>query len=500
MNEYNIEEIKERLRDQKVVISMFFGEIGWELQRFQAHLRYLKRNAYQDWNFVVMIRPHMHIFYDDFITYSLEFPEWFCNLNLDCDGYETVEPNSRPGSMTPPAVYQNLILLLKEICEYTEKYELLLPPRGCNMILETRPQMFFKFDLKEKIKTEKPIVIVFPRARTRASNRNVPEYIWAEVVSELVQTFTIVLAGTPSGACLKDMQGKDIINLINYDGQDKTELIVKYLNNAICSVSSQSGGTHISLLSGCPSYIIGHEKERHAVRENRLDIPTSFRVVSDYRAIDAQTIVNDLREFIKALFNSNWFSTINRPSLRLLEGKKDLVGVEIGVDSGENALNILENLNIKHLYLIDPYALYRNLINVGCNITEEQCVELEKIAHERLEKYKDKITWIKDLSENVADQIPDNLDFVYVDGNHRKEYVLKDIELYYPKIKEGGLISFHDFDYPDVQKAVIDAFGNDIKSDCCKDNNERLEAWIVKPANMDSILSQDYEKLMRLIQ
>jgi len=61
--------------------------------------------------------------------------------------------------------------------------------------------------------------------------------------------------------------------------------------------------THISLLSKCPSYIIGHEKIRHTVELNRFNIPTSFRYVTDYRAIDADTIVSDLQQFINVLIN-----------------------------------------------------------------------------------------------------------------------------------------------------------------------------------------------------
>ena len=34
---------------------------------------------------------------------------------------------------------------------------------------------------------------------------------------------------------------------------------------------------------------------------------------------------------------------------------KFLVGAEIGVEQGKNALKILKTLNIKQLFLIDPY-------------------------------------------------------------------------------------------------------------------------------------------------
>jgi len=485
-NYNSVDEIKEVFKGKKLLITMFIGEVGWELQRFQAHLRFLKKEEFPDWDFVVMCRPHMHIFYDDFVSYTLELPEWFNKLKLEGDGYEAVIPGTPAGGLTPPEVYQNLVHLLNNFGEFAEDFNLLLPPRGCSMHIEHSPQLFLKFTSDESLSGDRAIITVLPRARARAPQRNVPEFIWREVVTELSKTFTVVLAGTPSGACLSAMEGEHIINLIKYDGRDKTKQIIKYLNNSVCSMSSQSGGTHVSLLCGTPSYIIGHEMERHANKENRLQAPTSFRLLDDYRAIDAQTILTDLQTFIQSLFKANWFSKVNRPSLKFLESEKDLIGVEIGVSNGKNALNMLENLNIKTLYLIDPYTMYRDLEGIGCNHSEEQCKEVKATAHERLKDYKDKIVWIDDLSENAIDKIPNFLDFVYVDGNHRSEYVMKDIQLYYPKLRTGGMMTFHDYDYKGVQIAVEKAFPKGVSGvERCKDNNDRKEAWIIKGSFID---------------
>ena len=49
-----------------------------------------------------------------------------------------------------------------------------------------------------------------------------------------------------------------------------------------------------------------------------------------------------------------------RPMFQYLKNnyQHPLVGVEIGVWAGSNAINILSTMNIKLLYLIDPYELY----------------------------------------------------------------------------------------------------------------------------------------------
>ena len=492
--------------DEPIVVSMFFGEVGWGLQRWFSHLRYLKHEVYPDHKFVVFTDISMHIFMDDFITYTISLPEWFYKLKLERDSYEAVSLSAPPGSLTDSTLYKKLIEYMREFYNVEKAIEV-FPPRGCNLWIDKSIQIFCKIKTKQPLFIfDRYIIVVFPRKRDRASNRNVPEFIWYAAVEELKKNFLIVLAGTPNGACLVDYKDENVINLINYDKEDKTDLVVRYLNSAVCSISSQSGGTHISLLCGCPSYIIGHEKERHSEIENRLNVPSSFRYVYDYRAIDANTIVSDVINFIKIMDDEKVIqvqhSPINRPSLRTLQNKKDLIGAEIGVDRGLNALNMLENLDIKRLYLIDPYALYRNLVNIGCNITEEQCIKIEKEAHSRLEKYKDKIVWIKDLSENAFNKIPDELDFIYIDGNHRYEYTKRDLELYYPKIKDGGLVCCHDYDYSDTAKAINEFFGNlCIKYNyaICSDNTSRLDAWAVK-FDKSKVIAESMKKLEGLIE
>lgn len=120
----------------------------------------------------------------------------------------------------------------------------------------------------------------------------------------------------------------------------------------------------------------------------------------------------------------------------------DLIGVEIGVRSGENARNIIMNLPIKKLYLVDPYLPYHDNNTFRDKKFQEAVYEKAK---QNLSPYTDKVFFIKKSSEAALCDIPDNLDFVYVDGNHDYEYVKRDIESYFSKIKNKGLIGGHDF-------------------------------------------------------
>ena len=49
-------------------------------------------------------------------------------------------------------------------------------------------------------------------------------------------------------------------------------------------------------------------------------------------------------------------------------------------------------------------------------------------------------------SEQAALAMPDEtLDFCYIDADHRYEAVKRDIEMWLPKVKHGGVICGHDY-------------------------------------------------------
>jgi ADP-heptose:LPS heptosyltransferase len=273
-------------------------------------MRYLRNEVYPDRKFLLFINPNLHAFVHDFVTYTIDLPEWFYKLGLDVDCNEAVLPNSPPASLTPPDVYAGLIKEIRKLYNPSKAIEA-FAPRGCNKWVDKEPQMFCKFET-EPIQSDKPIIVIMPRKRPRAANRNVPEFVWFQVVEHLKKNnFQVVLAGTPNGSALSDYNDPDVVNLIPYNKEDKTELILRYLNSAVCSLSSQSGTTHMSLLCNCPSVIIGHEKDRHTKsgHENRLDTPTCFRFVYDYRAIDEYTILTDTQNFLNKLQEAGWFET-----------------------------------------------------------------------------------------------------------------------------------------------------------------------------------------------
>ena len=117
---------------------------------------------------------------------------------------------------------------------------------------------------------------------------------------------------------------------------------------------------------------------------------------------------------------------------------------EIGVFFGTNARRMFKTLNVEKMFLIDPYQKYEEY-------TKEKNVltflpSSFKPALKVLNRYFDRVVTLQMTSEDAVDFIPNDLDMVYIDGNHAYEYVKKDIELYYPKVKAGGLIGGHDIE------------------------------------------------------
>lgn len=170
-----------------------------------------------------------------------------------------------------------------------------------------------------------------------------------------------------------------------------------------------------------------------------------------------------------------------RPMIEYMEKnltKKSLIGVEIGVLAGINAESILRTLPIKKLYLVDPYMSYVNTFG-KLFVPRKKLPEAKK----RLSKFGEKTIFIFKKASQAVNDIPDGLDFVYIDGRHTYEFVKKDIELYYSKVREGGVIGGHDFTccYFGVCKAVTEFVNkNNLKIYGEESYGEKSDWWIVK--------------------
>ena len=157
-------------------------------------------------------------------------------------------------------------------------------------------------------------------------------------------------------------------------------------------------------------------------------------------------------------------------SEKYTEGLIDLIGhlkgvenmVEIGSYQGESTLIFLENLTtLKKIFAVDPWV---NGYCEGDVCSEEYPMEIVEKNFDLRTKNFGNLVKIKKTSEQFSKEIEDlSLDFVYIDGDHRYESCLKDIELWLPKVKKGGFIGGHDYlerCFPGVVRAVSEKLGN----------------------------------------
>ena len=127
---------------------------------------------------------------------------------------------------------------------------------------------------------------------------------------------------------------------------------------------------------------------------------------------------------------------------------KHLIGAEIGVLSGENAECILNLLNIKQLVLVDPWKEY---VDIRTGVSDGDSSYYQNFYEEVKNKFSNnsKVRIVRDYSVNAAKMFDnEHFDFVYLDGDHAYEAVLKDLEAWYPKLKKFGVMCGDDYGHP----------------------------------------------------
>lgn len=137
----------------------------------------------------------------------------------------------------------------------------------------------------------------------------------------------------------------------------------------------------------------------------------------------------------------------NRDRLGIILNDKGLVnqGVEIGVKEGVFSEIILSHWKGNKLFLVDCYEYQPNGYVDIANVSNEVHEQFYKNMLQRVSRFGDRAEIIKKYSHDAINDFDDqSLDFVYIDANHKYESVMQDMELWFPKVKQGGLLSGHD--------------------------------------------------------
>lgn len=131
-----------------------------------------------------------------------------------------------------------------------------------------------------------------------------------------------------------------------------------------------------------------------------------------------------------------------------------LTGLELGVWFGYNMGHLLEECsNIKVLHGVDPYLEYQDWNRY---IDKDLMTNARNSAKEIIELYSDRAKLWEYTSLDASGMFSDEeLDFIFIDGDHSYERCYEDLNLWYSKVKTGGLFSGHDFSLPGVNRALL---------------------------------------------
>lgn len=151
------------------------------------------------------------------------------------------------------------------------------------------------------------------------------------------------------------------------------------------------------------------------------------------------------------------FGRKNRESVRddlLRTMRRDSVCAEIGVFRGDFSERILLVARPRRLHLIDPWkyepgATYEQSLYGSAHANGQAAMDAvfgsvrERFDHEI---QVGTVVLHRAASGEAAGQFEDGyFDWVYIDGNHLYEFVLRDLESYYPKVKAGGYLAGDDY-------------------------------------------------------
>lgn len=152
-------------------------------------------------------------------------------------------------------------------------------------------------------------------------------------------------------------------------------------------------------------------------------------------------------------------------NLMNLEGFKSFV--EVGCKEGRTTGHILANVPESRVIAIDPWIVQPRLETEAFNSDREtyddwsfEQIEAEFWKNAGAHRDTPRLDFWRMTSEEAAAKYLGKTDLVFIDALHDYEHVKQDIELWWPKVRVGGLITGHDYQhkFPGTMRAVAEKF------------------------------------------
>ena len=117
---------------------------------------------------------------------------------------------------------------------------------------------------------------------------------------------------------------------------------------------------------------------------------------------------------------------------------------EVGVRHG-GFLKFMVQDNISEAYGVD---IWQNTGVNGQNDNLYSQKELDQQYQMVLDLFRgnEKVKIMREFSDKASKSFPDEyFDFIYLDADHTYEGIKRDLNCWYPKVKNGGILSGHDY-------------------------------------------------------
>jgi hypothetical protein len=115
-------------------------------------------------------------------------------------------------------------------------------------------------------------------------------------------------------------------------------------------------------------------------------------------------------------------------------------GAEIGVDMGKYSKCLCKNIPNLRLFCVDPWVVYKTRRG-GDQAHRDRCFETSKNVLKDFD-----VIFVRETSMEAVKTVPDrSLDFVYIDGDHRYEFIRDDLREWSRKVRARGIVSGHDY-------------------------------------------------------
>jgi hypothetical protein len=156
---------------------------------------------------------------------------------------------------------------------------------------------------------------------------------------------------------------------------------------------------------------------------------------------------------------------------------------EIGVAEGRFSQEIYNNWGVDRLYLVDLWETMPFVDGCASFSQEWHDKNYENVIKHFSEKKE--VTILKGFSHKMASFIGnETLGLVYIDSDHSYNGAKSDIQYWWPKLVNGGIMAFHDYgDYNyGVNRAVIEFVKGEVNVNRIEEDGktENIGAWIRK--------------------